>query len=54
VADHVVRGPVGAAGRGSPVIGTESLEDRDEPSPLPAEHVQQVPWIEVALARSLQ
>ncbi len=45
VADHVVRGPVGAARRDSPVIGIKSLEDRGEPLPLLAEHVQQVPLL---------
>jgi Ammonium Transporter Family len=44
----------GAAGRGRPVIGTKSLEDRDEPLPLPPEHVQHVLWIEVARSRGLQ
>ena len=39
VADDVVRGPVGAPGRGGPVVGAESLQDRDEPSPLLAEYL---------------
>jgi hypothetical protein len=30
------------------------LEDRDEPLPLPPEHVQHVLWIEVARTRDLQ
>ena len=50
MADDVVRGPVGAPGRGSPVVRTESLQDRDEPLPLLAEHLEQVLWIEVARA----
>src|SRR4029077_20642054 len=48
VADDVVRGPGGAPGRGGPVTGTESLEDRGEPPQLPGEHVEQVPRIELA------
>ena len=50
VADDVVRGPVGAPGRGSPVVGSEPSQDRDEPLPLLAEHLDQVLWIEVARA----
>jgi hypothetical protein len=49
-----MRGPAGTPGRGSPVAGTEALEDRGEPVPLLAEHVEQVLWIEVALAQGLQ
>ena len=54
VTDNVVCGPVSAPGRGNPVGATKSLEDRDEPLPLLAEHVQQVLRVEVAHARGLQ
>jgi hypothetical protein len=50
VADDVVRGQVGAPGRGSPVAGTETPQDRDEPLPLLAEHLEPVRWIDVAHA----
>jgi hypothetical protein len=30
------------------------LKDRGEPLPLPAEHLEQVPWIKVARAVGLQ
>src|SRR5262249_58808134 len=35
---------------GSPIIGPEPSQDRDEPLPLPAEHLEQVAWVEVARA----
>jgi hypothetical protein len=54
VADDVLRGPVGAPGRGGPVAGTESLQNRDESLPLLLEHVEQVLWIEVAGALGAQ
>src|ERR1700749_597000 len=50
MADHVLSGPDGAPGRGRPVAGAESSQDRDEPSPLLAEHVEQVLGIELASA----
>jgi hypothetical protein len=54
VADDLVRGPLSTPGRGSPVVGAESLQDRDEPLPLPAEHVEQVLRVEVAGALGLK
>ncbi len=49
-----MRGPFGAPGRGSPVVGTESSQDRNEPLPLLAEHLEQATWIEVAGAPGAQ
>jgi hypothetical protein len=48
VADHVVRRPIGASGRASPVIGAEPAQDRGEPLPLRAEHVEQLLWSDAA------
>src|SRR5262249_22786464 len=50
MADNLVRGPVGAPGGGGPLASTEPLQDRDEPVPLLAEHLQQARWIEIARA----
>ena len=43
-------GGLGAPGGGSPVLGPESSQDRDEPVPLLAEHLQQAARVEAALA----
>src|SRR5262249_5481637 len=48
VADDVVRRPVGAPRRRSPVLGTESSQDRGEPLPLRGPYVEQVLRIDVA------
>src|SRR5215813_6841260 len=50
MADHVLRGPDGAPGGSRPVAGAEASQDRDEPSPLLAEYVEQVLGIELASA----
>src|ERR1700749_4211290 len=42
MADHVLSGPDGAPGRGRPVAGAESSQDREETSTLLAERVEQV------------
>jgi len=54
VANYVVRAPLGTPGRRGPIIGAEPSEDRGEPPPLLGEHLQQVPWAEVARARGPQ
>jgi hypothetical protein len=47
VADDVVCGPLGTAGRGDAVVGSEALQDRHEPPPLLPKHPEEVLWIEV-------
>ena len=54
VANDVVRGPAGTPRRRSPVVGTKSPEDRDEPLPLLTEHLKKVLWVELARARGPQ
>ena len=52
--DNVLRRPVGTAGRGCPIVGTESFDDRDEPLALLDEHVEQALRIDFALTRRPQ
>lgn len=50
VEGDVVHRPVGTPGRGSPVIWTEFPQDRDEPSPLLTEHLEDLLRVQVARA----
>jgi hypothetical protein len=52
--DDLVSGPVAAPGRSRPVVGTKAIEDRHEPLPLIAEHIDQMLWIDFTLALGLQ
>ena len=52
--DNVLRRPVGTAGRGCPIVGTEFFEDRDEPLALFEEHVEQALRLDVAPTRRPQ
>src|SRR4029077_5686176 len=53
-ADEVLRGPVGAPGRGRPVVRTKLPQDLGEPLPLLTEHLEKVLWVELACARGPQ
>jgi hypothetical protein len=54
VTDAVVRGPLGAPGRGGPLIGTEFPENCDKPPPLGTERLEQVLWVEAACTLGAQ